>query len=181
PISYRTWKDAKTMIVLGFQNGRLTRSYFTSSDPEVAEEMRKEQEAQRAQQPPPGGREPGRRGDDRQPPEIQSLDDNLRQARMTSLAGQLKTYAVTHQDRLPKDLAELRRWGNWNVFLPEVRQALETGEYVIAWSVKIDKFDSDTVIAWEKDAPDRGGFVGLSRGFAEKMTPAQIQAHWPKR
>jgi hypothetical protein len=186
-VTYKSWKDSKTLIVLGFQNDRVVQSYFTTTDTELSEQLRKDREAKRdAQRAERGAPPPDRRGapqGDDNPPDgrMPSRDDAMRQHRLTTLTGQLKTYAVTHQDRLPKDLKELQNWGNWSVFLPEVQQALQTGEYVVAWGLKIGKFDSDTVIAWEKDAPEQGGYAGKSNGFAEKMTPAQIQARWPKK
>src|SRR5262245_46555642 len=46
PVTYKSWKDSKTLLVLGFQNGKVTRSYFTTNDPELSEQLNKDREAQ---------------------------------------------------------------------------------------------------------------------------------------
>jgi hypothetical protein len=189
-LTYRAWKDSKTLLVLGFQNNKMAASYFTTTDPNLSEEMRKdreqqEREARRAEPSggPPGGSPtapPGGAGEDPQAG-MPTADEGQLHFRMSALAGQLTTFADTHGSRLPANLQELEQWGNWSVFPPDVQKAVRSGEFVVAWGAKWDRFDNQSVIAWEKSAPEKGGFAAKATGVAEKYSAAELKARMPRK
>jgi hypothetical protein len=57
---------------------------------------------------------------------------------------------------------------------PGAVHSLKQGKYVVVWGVK-DK-DSGTVLAYEKDAPTKGGAVLMADGTVREMTADELKA-----
>jgi hypothetical protein len=74
--------------------------------------------------------------------------------------------------RPPKQLADFKQYQGID---PVVLKALENGDYFAIWGVSLSK-DPGAVIAYEKDAPTKGGLVLLADSAVKKMTAQEVLA-----
>lgn len=80
---------------------------------------------------------------------------------------------IKSQERPPaelEDLAKRQYEGNF----PGAVRALTAGEYIVVWNV--NSKDSGTVLAYEKDVPEKGGAVLMADGAVKTMSVAQFQS-----
>jgi len=68
-------------------------------------------------------------------------------------------------------------------FMPEGVQAINRGDFVVIWGVKLDDLSpegagdsADEVLAYEKSVPDSGGFVLMKNRRIRKMTAEEFKA-----
>jgi hypothetical protein len=62
---------------------------------------------------------------------------------------------------------------------PKVLNALRAGQYVVLWNSTIQGMvngTSNTILAYEKDAPTKGGVVAMADGVVKTMTAQEFQA-----
>lgn len=68
---------------------------------------------------------------------------------------------------MPRGLPDLAQWGPG---YPAAEVFLQSGEVVYAWGTKIDSSKADMLIAYEKNAPQEGGYVLMQDGTVKKVT-----------
>ncbi len=73
----------------------------------------------------------------------------------------------------PKGPADLAAWGP--VF-PAAEMNLNTKQIVYVWGSKIDSANPNDIIGYEKDAPEKGGFVLMQDGNVKKLTVDEFKA-----
>lgn len=59
------------------------------------------------------------------------------------------------------------------------KTALESGEYVVLWSYDVTadfSRNGETVLAYHRDVPQRGGYVGFADGMVKLLTAEQFAA-----
>lgn len=59
---------------------------------------------------------------------------------------------------------------------PLAVSALRSGDVLLYWGAGLDPDDSKTVLAYQKDVPEKGGEVLLRDGSAVRMTAEEFQA-----
>ena len=71
-----------------------------------------------------------------------------------------------------EDMSELKR------DLPKVYQAIQEGRYVVFWNASLNTpaGASNTILAYGKDAPTKGGVVLFLDGSARNVTAQEFQA-----
>src|SRR5262249_55131380 len=77
------------------------------------------------------------------------------------------------QDRAPKQLSDLTKKEYEGPFLVG-HQALASGKYLVVWGV--NSKDPGTVLAYEKDAPTRGGAVLMADRTVKTMSAEEFKA-----
>ena len=80
---------------------------------------------------------------------------------------------IKNHQRPPTQMSDLASRQYEGIY-PGAVHSLKQGKYVVVWGVK-DK-DSGTVLAYEKDAPTKGGPVVMADGTVKTMTAEQLQA-----
>ena len=85
---------------------------------------------------------------------------------------------LKNNQRPPTKLSDLNQKQFQEVY-PAGFQALQKGEYIAVWGVDINN-DSGAVLAYEKDAPKKGGAVILADGTFKNMSAEEVQAATPK-
>jgi hypothetical protein len=98
--------------------------------------------------------------------------DNItpQQSELSDIYGVYRNYMKSHQGQPPEKLSDFkstRRLNNATLRL------LEEGKYVVVWGVK-DK-DSNTVLAYEKDAPTNGGWAVMADGALKQLDASAFQ------
>jgi hypothetical protein len=73
----------------------------------------------------------------------------------------------------PTKLADLDNPGFAGIY-PGAVQALHKGTYVVVWG--ITSKDSGTILAYEKDAPTKGGLAVMADGTVRTVTSDQLKA-----
>jgi hypothetical protein len=96
----------------------------------------------------------------RLPPEISEVNDIL------------FAYTKANGGKMPAKLQDLAQYDK---MYPYGFQALKSGEVVMNYAVKPDKAGKD-VAAYEKNVPQKGGWVLLSNGDTKQMTPQEFEA-----
>src|SRR5947208_3299465 len=81
-------------------------------------------------------------------------------------------YLRNHQ-KGPSQLSDLSKKQYEGVY-PRGVAALKQGSYVMVWGV--NSKDSGTVLAYEKDAPTKGGAVLMADGTVKDMTAEEFKA-----
>lgn len=72
---------------------------------------------------------------------------------------------------MPRSIADLSQWGPG---YPAAEVFLQSGEVNYAWGTKIDSGKADVMIAFEKNAPQEGGFVLMQDGTVKKVTAEEF-------
>jgi hypothetical protein len=92
---------------------------------------------------------------------------------------QLGIYYQSHLIAAGQGPAKLEDWQELKKDLPNLYQALEDGRYVMIWntsSALMAEGPSRTILAYEKDAPTKGGVVLLGDGSVKNMTLKEFQS-----
>jgi hypothetical protein len=79
---------------------------------------------------------------------------------------------VKSNQRPPKQVADLKKFER---MLPAGSRLVEKGDYVVVWGVATGG-SPETVLAYEKDAPKKGGMVLMADGSVKIMTTDELQA-----
>jgi hypothetical protein len=100
-----------------------------------------------------------------------------RSNRLKAVALAYVNYCDDNRGRPPAGAADLQKYVSE---FPEVTQALQNGDIVVYWNVRvpgdlIQQGSSNTVLAYEKDVPSKGGMVALGDGSVREMTAAEFQ------
>ena len=101
----------------------------------------------------------------------------VRRLELEEIRDMYKFY-VSENHRPPTQLAQFKRYTNgfWNGF-----QALQSGTCVLCWGTELPEAGGSAgVLAYEKDAPTRGGAVLLTDGTIRTMTAQEFQASAPR-
>jgi hypothetical protein len=93
---------------------------------------------------------------------------------LVSIYHLLFRYAGRHGDRLPANEGE---FGKLDKFAQEAFDKIHSGQYVVCWGSTIKA----SVLAYEKDAPEQGGFVLRKSALVEKMTADVLKAELAKK
>jgi hypothetical protein len=80
---------------------------------------------------------------------------------------------IKRHEKAPSQMSDLAKKEYEGIY-PGAVAALKQGKYVIVWGVKSK--DSGTVMAYEKDAPTKGGAVLMADGTVQDMTADQLKA-----
>jgi hypothetical protein len=80
---------------------------------------------------------------------------------------------VKSQQKAPSQLSDLAKKEYEGIY-PGAVAALKQGKYVVVWGV--NSKDSGTVLAYEKDAPSKGGAVLMADGTVKDMTAEELKA-----
>ncbi len=88
-----------------------------------------------------------------------------------------------HWELKKKAPAGARDFAQFADFMPEGVQAVNRGDFVVIWGVKLDDLSpeatgdsAEEVLAYEKSAPDSGGFVLMKNRRVRKMTAEEFKA-----
>jgi hypothetical protein len=95
-----------------------------------------------------------------------------RQSELTEIYEIYTMYAKNFKHP-PKQVADLNQREYQGIY-PIGLQALRSGQYIAVWGVSSK--DPGTVLAYEKDAPTKGGPVVMADGTVKTMTAEQLQA-----
>ncbi len=80
---------------------------------------------------------------------------------------------IKSNQRPPKDFADLNQKA-YSEVNPMAFNGIKDGKYVVVWGVSDNS--SGTVLAYEKDAPEKGGNVLMADGTIKTMSAAEFQA-----
>lgn len=80
---------------------------------------------------------------------------------------------IKSQQKAPKQMSDLAKRQYEGIY-PMAVAALKQGKYVVVWGV--NGTDSGTVLAYEKDAPSKGGAVLMADGTVRDMTADQLKS-----
>ncbi len=80
---------------------------------------------------------------------------------------------IKSQQKAPSQLSDLAKRQYEGIY-PGAVAALKQGKYVVVWGV--NSKDSGTVLAYEKDAPTKGGAVLMADGTVKDMTADELNA-----
>ena len=80
---------------------------------------------------------------------------------------------IKSQQKAPSQLSDLSKKQYEGVY-PRGVAALKQGSYVMVWGV--NSKDAGTVLAYEKDAPTKGGAVLMADGTVKDMTAEEFKA-----
>ena len=92
---------------------------------------------------------------------------------------QIGIYYRLEVDTAGQGPAKLEDWRELKKDLPKLYQAIEEGRFVVIWNTSpglMSEGPSRTVLAYEKDAPTKGGVVLLGDGSVRQMSVAEFQA-----
>jgi hypothetical protein len=81
--------------------------------------------------------------------------------------------AAKRQQKPPHQLSDLTK-KDFEVIYPSAVRGLKQGKYVVVWDVQGEQ--SGTVLAYEKDAPAKGGAVLMADGTVKDMTAEELKA-----
>jgi hypothetical protein len=89
---------------------------------------------------------------------------------LNEILGMYRMYLKSHGQQPPQKLSDLMQargiHGN-------VMQALKQGKYVVVWGVK--DHNADTMLAYEKDAPAKGGWAVMADGKIKRLDASAFQ------
>jgi hypothetical protein len=94
---------------------------------------------------------------------------------MTDLSQFAQLYmmaAVTHAPRKLEDMPELER------DMPRVYKAIQSGDYVVVWGADPNRAPqgaSRTVLAYVKDAPEKGGMAAFLDGGVRQVSADELK------
>ena len=96
----------------------------------------------------------------------------LGQVELTSIHEMYQHYIKSHK-KAPSQLSDLTS-KQYDGIYPGPVQALKKGKYVVVWGV--NSKDSGTVLAYEKDAPEKGGAAVMADGTVRNITAEEAKA-----
>jgi hypothetical protein len=88
-----------------------------------------------------------------------------------------KLHSETHK-RPPTTSAELIRLG---VAFPYLQELLDQNRVVVRWGAVLGADDGKSILAYEKETPEQGGFVLLTSGAVQKMSVDEYSALAPAK
>jgi hypothetical protein len=91
-----------------------------------------------------------------------------------------KHFMKSHEQKPPRQLSDIAN-KQYEGISPTAVQALKQERYLVVWGVDISTNDSTKVLAYEKDAPTKGGKVLMADGTVQEMSADQLQAALPKK
>ena len=99
-----------------------------------------------------------------------------RRIQLLSLKLGMQLYADVHK-RGPGKLEDLDHYFT-QMRNPALRKAIEDGEIVVVWEAKLHPYDSDpdVIVAYEKDAVTRGGWVITKKGDRRQVTAEEFKS-----
>jgi hypothetical protein len=80
---------------------------------------------------------------------------------------------IKSQKKAPSQMSDLAK-KQYEGSYPGAVAGLKQGKYVVIWGV--NSKDSGTVLAYEKDAPTKGGAVLMADGTVKDMTAEELKA-----
>jgi hypothetical protein len=100
-----------------------------------------------------------------------------RSNRLKAVALAYINYCDDNRGKAPAGAADLQRYVSE---FPDVSQALQNGDIVVFWNVRFpddmqQQGTSNTVLAYEKDVPAKGGMVAMGDGSVREMTAQEFQ------
>jgi hypothetical protein len=128
-------------------------------------------------EPPPAAKgapeqpNPGRR----QPPAQSSRESDI------DVIGEIYAIYCVEKNRPPQsaeDLASLRYREDRREHYEWVIEKIREGRYVVRWGLDLTKQTGQarSILAYEKETPEKGGLVKLVNGNVEMMSPAKFAA-----
>src|SRR5687768_12087360 len=101
-----------------------------------------------------GKKDQGDKEDDKKDSSQKEREDRIKN--LTILALALNAYEASH-GKTPSKIEDLKQdlEGMYDVIAPKVK----SGDIVVAWDVSYAKLMRDHIVAYEKDAPTKGGVV----------------------
>jgi hypothetical protein len=100
-----------------------------------------------------------------------------RSNRLKSVALAYINYCDDNRGKAPTGAPDLQKYVSE---FPDVSQALQNGDIVVYWNARVpadmlEQGSSNTVLAYEKDVPAKGGMVAMGDGSVREMTAAEFQ------
>ena len=95
---------------------------------------------------------------------------------LNEVANMIREYAASHNNRPPSKASDLAAYKNQYTI---GANAIDAGDVIVLWGASVageGGGGSETIIAYEKSAPDSGGAVLLQNGTVKKMTAAEFNA-----
>lgn len=83
---------------------------------------------------------------------------------------------VKSQEKPPADVSDLATT-QYEMLYPATIKSLQDGKFVVVWNVQTK--DPRTVLAYDKDAAEKGGAVLMADGTVKTMTPLEFAAAKP--
>lgn len=100
-------------------------------------------------------------------------EQQIKRNSVEEVAELLRLYKANHHNKAPvkaKDLAA------YEVGFPSGYLKVKQGDIVVLWSTPFVDGASDKIIAYEKEAPEAGGYVLMQDGTTvKKLTPEQFK------
>jgi hypothetical protein len=96
-----------------------------------------------------------------------------RREELQQISAMYEAYAKAHEGEPPKQLSDLATREHEQIY-PLGFRVLREGSYVVVWGASGK--DSGTVLAYEKDAPAKGGFVLTADGNVQKLTADELNS-----
>jgi hypothetical protein len=102
-----------------------------------------------------------------------------------SSAGPTANDAANDVSRMLKDFAEATKraptsladmGADYDATHPLGYGAVKSGDYVVVWKAPVSASGSGNVLAYQKDAPSKGGPVVMQDGSVKEMTAAEFTA-----
>ncbi|SIN94983.1 hypothetical protein SAMN05444166_1747 [Singulisphaera sp. GP187] len=104
-------------------------------------------------------------------------DDAAEQIKQNSLvetAELLRLYNANHQNKSPSKATDL---ATYEVGYPSGYLKVKQGNIVVVWNTRFEEGASDKIIAYEKEAPESGGYVLMQDGTTvKKLTADEFKA-----
>jgi hypothetical protein len=102
-----------------------------------------------------------------------ALPSGSPQARDLKEIHEMYKHFVKSQQKPPHQLSDLAKKDYEGIY-PTTVQALKQGKFLVVWDVQ--GTDSGTVLAYDKDAPTKGGAVLMADGTVREMTAEEFKA-----
>ena len=83
---------------------------------------------------------------------------------------------VKSQEKPPAELSDIATT-QYEMLYPVTIKSLQDGKFVVVWNV--NSKDARTVLAYDKDAPEKGGAVLMANGTMKTMTAREFAAVKP--
>jgi hypothetical protein len=104
-------------------------------------------------------------------PQVSHQESQLREIH------EIYQHFLKSEQKPPSQMSDLTKVKYGGIY-PATVEALKAGKYVVVWG--ISSKDSGTVLAYDKDAPTKGGAVLMADGNVKTMTADELKAAAPK-